>query len=126
MRYHLIITVVSAVMEIRAVEIGVQKGWRLDQPARPNIMLQMVDESSRRDVACGATKRRLTAKRLEKKCLATPFSVAGLRREPTALIKPWVGQEIDVQNIGNQGIENRWCGLGTGKLVDNGITYEIA
>ena len=127
MLHHLIVAVVPAVVEIRAIEIGVQEGGRLDESAGADVVLQMIDKGSSRDMAGGATEGRLTAKRFEKKHLAAKLGVAGVRCcEQAPGTEPRVGQEIDVLDIRHQGIENCRRRLGSGEFVDNDVADKVA
>src|SRR5262249_8101346 len=102
---HLIIAVISAVMEIRTVEICVQERWCLEKSTAPDVVLQMIDKGPCRHVAGGAAQRRLIAKWLEKERLATQLGLIRIGwRKPTAWAEPRVAQEINVLDVCHQGI----------------------
>ena len=77
----LIVTVKPSVVKIRRIEVGVQQGRRLEQAAGTDIVLEMIDESSRRHVAGCATHGRIVRKRLDEKHLAAAFGIARSRRQ---------------------------------------------
>jgi len=77
MRHHLIVTVVAAVMEIRRVEIAVAQRRRLEEAARADIVLLVIDECGRRNMTAGAAQVRIVRERFFKNS-ASPRRSASL------------------------------------------------
>ncbi|GCC46949.1 hypothetical protein chiPu_0031163, partial [Chiloscyllium punctatum] len=123
---HLLIRIVAAVVEVRCIEIGVQQGRGLHQPARSDVVTHLVVESSPRNVTAGAAQLGLLRERLEEQRLATVLGHACLRAEPAAGRDLRIGEEVDVVDIGDEAVENLVARPRPGKLVDDDIIDELA
>jgi hypothetical protein len=65
-------------------------------------------------------------KRRIKERFAAPFSVTRFAAQSPAGSETWIGKEVDILDIGNQGIKNSGGRFRTGKLHDNDVMNEIA
>ena len=118
MVHHLAEVVVAAVVEIGRVEICVEQCGGLEQAARADVVLQMVDEGARRQVTAGAAQVRVAGERLGKERLAPAFRLARALVEPAARAELRVGQKVDLLDVGNDGVEDRRRRLRPRELVD--------
>src|SRR5262249_46011170 len=89
-------------------------------------MLQVIDKGRGRNMAAGTTEARLQRKRLCEQGFAAPRRIAALRRQSSAKPESRVGQEIDVLNVDDQGIEDGSRRLRTGEFVYDDIANKIA
>jgi len=65
-------------------------------------------------------------KRPVEKRLSTPLGIVGVGNQRSTKAKTWIGQKIDVPDIGDQTVEDGGRRLRTGKLDDNHIADKIA
>ena len=89
-------------------------------------MLLVIDEGARRNMAAGAAQRRIVRERLCEQRFAAALRFADLADQPPAGTETGIGQEIDVLDIGDDGIEDDRRRLGPGELVDDDVVDEIA
>src|SRR5262249_35989708 len=123
---HLVEGLVAAVMEIRRVEIRIEQGRRLEEAARADVMLDMINEGARRLMATGTAQSRIVRKWLCKQRLAAALRVGCGVDEASACAELEVGQEIDLHDIGRERVEQRGRWLRPGKFVDDDIAHEVA
>ena len=126
MRHHLIVAVEAAVVEIRRVEIGVAQRRRLEKTARANVMLLVIDEDAGGNMTAGAAQARIVRKRLHEQRFAATLQFADLSDQSAAGTKAGIGQEVDILDIGDDGIEGNRGRFRPGKLVDDNVVDEIA
>src|ERR1700676_3944530 len=96
MTYHLRIARVSAGVKVGRVEIGIQQGRCLEQTARADIVLAVIDERSKWLMASGAAQGRVVREGLVKKCLAMFFRFTHRSCDLADRTKPAIGHKIDV------------------------------
>ena len=99
---------------------------RLEQAARADVMLPVIDEGSGRNMAGGAAQARIMRERLCEQRFAAAFGVADPADQPPGRTKTRIRQEIDVLDVGDDGVENGGRRLGSGELVDDDVADEVA
>lgn len=126
MRDHLVVSGVAPVMEIRRVEIGVEQGRRLEQAARADIVLAMVDESAGWHMAGGAAHGGVARERLAEQRLAPACGDARALGEAALGPELRIGQEVDILDVSDERVENARGRLGSGELADDDVVDEVA
>jgi hypothetical protein len=125
MTHHLIVGIVPAIVEIGRIEVRVHQRRGLEQPSGPDTVPPLIDETARWDVALRATELRIVREWLKKQRFAATLGVVRPRAQPPAGGEVQVGQEIDVLDIGNDGVEDGRGRLGTVEFVDDDVADEI-
>ena len=126
MFHHPLVGGKASIVEVRSIEIGVEQCRRLEEPARANVVLLMVDKSRGGNMAAGAAEARIMRKRLGEECLAAPRGLARLHCQPPTRAEPRIGEEIDILDVDDHSIENCGGGLGSGELVDDDVVNKVA
>jgi len=126
MHHHLIVAVIASVMEIRGIEIGVEQRWGPKQTTRSDIMHGAIDEGAGGHMTSCAAQIRIMRKGFGKQRFTTTLGGARQRRKPPTRAERPVAQEIDVLNVGYDGIQNRCGWLGPSKFVYDNVMDEFA
>src|ERR1700759_3062036 len=114
MRNDLIVIVETAVVKIWRIEIGIAQSRRLEQTTRADVVRLVIAEQARRRMAPGTAQACVVRKRLGEQRLAAALGLADRANQSPTGTQAWIGQKIDVLDIGDDGIENFRRRLGPG------------
>src|ERR1700742_3559941 len=89
-------------------------------------MLPVIDEGSRRYMASGTAHARIMRKWLCEQRFAATFGFVNRSDEPATGTETWIGQKVDILDIGDDGVEDGWGRLGACELIDDDVANEIA